>query len=172
LPVIIAAVPDVVYLIGGRGPYEENLRKLASELGVADHVVFLGFVSDACLVSLYSICDLFAMINRDTKMEGPEGFGMVFTEASASGKPVIGGRSGGTADSIVDGTTGYRVNPYDVDAVASQIMGVLTDKILADNLGKNGRKWVEQNFNWISRSDKLADINYYVCKNRNKRYSC
>lgn len=162
MPKILAEVPDAIYLIGGRGPYEENLKRLAGDLGVKDQVKFLGFVANERIPNLYSICDVFVMINRETIQDGPEGFGMVFTEASAAGKPVIGGKSGGTEDSILDGITGYRVDPLNVDEVASHIIKILKDEQLGKTLGRNGREWVERTFDWREKSRLLEKLNMSI----------
>jgi len=159
MPKIIASVPDAVYVICGRGPYEGPLKGLADELGVGKNVRFLGFVPNEKLPNMYSICDLFVMINRDTPGEGPEGFGMVFSEANAAGKPVIGGRSGGNSDSIVEGVTGYRVDPLDVDEVAAQIIMMLRDDGLRATMGRNARAWVVENFNWQEKALQLERLN-------------
>lgn len=156
---ILAEVPDAIYLIAGRGPYEENLKRLAGDLGVEGQVKFLGFVPNERIPNLYSICHVFVMINRETTQDGPEGFGMVFTEASAAGKPVIGGKSGGTEDSILDGITGYRVDPLNVDEVASHIIKILKDEQLGKTLGRNGREWVERTFDWREKSRLLEELN-------------
>jgi phosphatidylinositol alpha-1,6-mannosyltransferase len=156
---ILAEVPDAIYLIAGRGPYEENLKRLAGDLGVEGQVKFLGFVPNEGILNLYSICHVFVMINRETTQDGPEGFGMVFTEASAAGKPVIGGKSGGTEDSILDGITGYRVDPLNVDEVASHIIKILKDEQLGKTLGRNGREWVERTFDWREKSRLLEELN-------------
>jgi phosphatidylinositol alpha-1,6-mannosyltransferase len=159
MPRIIAEIPDTVYIIGGRGPHEKSLKSLAEECGVSSHVRFLGFVPNEQVPDLFSICDVFAMINRDTHVQGPEGFGMVFTEASAAGRPVIGGKSGGTGDSIIDGVTGYRVDPLDVDNVAAHIVRILKDDELRTSLGKQGREWVVKTFDWQLKGKQLEDIN-------------
>ena len=166
LPRIIAEVPNAIYLIGGRGYYEKTLRSLTAELGVEKQVKFLGFVPNEELRSLYSICDLFVMINRDTKQERPEGFGMVFTEASAAGKPVVGGRSGGTEDSIKDGITGYRVDPLNVDEVAFCIIKIIKDEKLRGTLGRNGREWVVKNFDWRERAKQLEQLNRSIFEDK------
>ena len=166
MPKILANVPNAVYLVGGRGPYEERLRSLAAELDLEDHVKFLGFMPNEKLPSLYSICDVFVMINRETSGEGPEGFGMVFSEASAAGKPVIGGKSGGTEDSIQDGVTGYRIDPLNVDEVASYIIRVLKDEELRKTLGRNGREWVVKNFDWRERAKQLERLNMSIFENK------
>jgi phosphatidylinositol alpha-1,6-mannosyltransferase len=162
MPKIIAEVPEAVYIIGGRGPYEKNLRNLAEECGMSSHVIFLGFVPNEQVPDLFSICDVFAMINRDTDVQGPEGFGMVFTEASAAGRPVVGGKSGGTGDSIIDGVTGYRVDPLNVERVAEHIVRILKDDELRDSLGKQGRQWVERTFDWKLKGKQLEALNREV----------
>jgi phosphatidylinositol alpha-1,6-mannosyltransferase len=166
MPKIVKEVPDAIYVVGGRGPYEEKLRHLVAELNLEKHVMFLGFVPIERVSNLYSICDVFVMINRETPGEGPEGFGMVFTEASAAGKPVIGGRSGGTEDSILDGITGYRVDPLNVDEVASCIIKILKDGQLRKTLGRNGREWVVKNFDWRERSKQLEKLNISIFENK------
>lgn len=171
MPRIVTEIPDAVYLICGRGRYEETLRSLATDLGVAQHVKFLGYVPNDKLPSLYSICDVFVMVNRETRGEGPEGFGMVFAEASASGKPVIGGRSGGNEDSIVDGVTGYRIDPHNADEVAACIIKVLNDPELAKRLGRNGREWVVKNCDWREKAKQLEALNRGITDKYAKRDS-
>jgi phosphatidyl-myo-inositol dimannoside synthase len=168
MPKILTDVPDAVYLMGGRGPYEERLRSLAAELNLEDHVTFLGFVPQGKLSHLYSICDVFVMINRETIQDGPEGFGMVFTEASAAGKPVVAGKSGGTEDSVLEGITGYRVDPMNVDEIASCIIKILKDEQLRRTLGRNGREWVERTFDWREKSRELEKLNMSIFESRGK----
>lgn len=159
MPKILAEIPNAVYLVVGRGPYEEKLRQMSSELHVEDKIKFLGFVPNKKIPSLYSICDVFVMVNRETVQDGPEGFGMVFAEASAAGKPVIGGKSGGTEDSIVDGVTGYRVDPHNIEDVAKSIIKVLKDTELRETLGRNGREWVIKNCDWREKARQLEFVN-------------
>jgi len=168
MPKILADVPDAVYLVGGRGPYEERLRSLAAELNLENHVIFLGFVPQGKLFNLYSICDVFVMINRETIQDGPEGFGMVFTEASAAGKPVVAGKSGGTEDSVLDGITGYRVDPMNVDEIASCIIKILKNEQLRKTLGRNGREWVERTFDWREKSRELEKLNKSIFESKGK----
>ncbi|MFC1657046.1 glycosyltransferase family 4 protein [Candidatus Moduliflexota bacterium] len=166
MPRVIAEIPEALYAIGGRGPHEEHLRNLAEELGVSTHVKFLGFIPEEQIPDLYGICDVFVMVNRDTKGQGPEGFGMVFTEASAAGRPVIGGKSGGTGDSILEGVTGYRVDPVDVDDVAAHIIKILKDDELRSSLGRQGREWVVETFDWRIKGSQLEELNSEVLQER------
>jgi glycosyltransferase involved in cell wall biosynthesis len=73
-----------------------------------------------------------------------EGFGISYAEASASGKPVIAGRCGGTEDAVQDGVTGVLVDPHDVAALARTIRVLLSNRPLADRLGRAGREWVSK----------------------------
>jgi len=166
MPRIIKEIPDAIYIVAGRGSYEDKLRHLVAELNLEKHVMFVGFVPIEKVSNLYSICDLFVMINRETAREGPDGCPTVFIEASAAGKPVVGGRSGGTADCILDGITGYRVDPVNVEEVASYIIRLLKDEELRKTLGKNGREWVVKNFNWGERARQLERLNMSIFQNK------
>ena len=75
-----------------------------------------------------------------------EGFGLVVTEALWQGTPVVGSKVGGVTKQVVDGKTGYVVDPRDVEAIASRMARVLDDPEEADALGKGGREHVRQNF--------------------------
>lgn len=90
--------------------------------------------------------------------KGIESFGISFLEANACGKPVIAGRSGGTADAVIDGETGLLVDPHDVDAIASAIILLLTDRDLACRIAENGRRRVERELSWEKVGEKLDGI--------------
>ncbi len=141
-------IPDVVYVIAGDGPYRDTLEKLANRLSLQDSVIFTGYVSEDEKGLYYNAADVFVMPNRELENGDVEGFGIVFLEANAYGKPVIGGRSGGAVDAIVDGKTGLLVNPTDAEEIASAIIQLLDNKDYARQLGLQGRKRVEEDFNW------------------------
>ena len=102
-----SAIPDIKYSIVGTGPEMEELKSLAyGKYGLDEVVEFLGFVDDADMPACYNRADIFIMPSRMTHdTRGTEGFGIVYLEANASGKPVIGGKSGGVSDAVVDGET-------------------------------------------------------------------
>ena len=90
LPHIRQSMPQVKYVMVGTGEELASLTTLVQELGVQDSVVFAGSVPDQELAAYYAACDVFIMPNRE--IDGDiEGFGMVYLEAGAAGKPVIGG---------------------------------------------------------------------------------
>ena len=77
-----------------------------------------------------------------------EGFGITFLEAGACGKPVIAGRHGGAVDAVLEGKTGILVDPLDVTEVSTALVKILSDPILAKQLGENARYYVETEANW------------------------
>ncbi len=144
LPAVRGAVGSVRYLIVGSGPEEPRLRALACDVGCQDDVVFAGHVSDEDLPTFYACCDVFVMPSRALPgRDGIEGFGAVFLEAAACGKPVIAGRSGGIADAVVEGATGILVQPTDVKQLASVLTNLLLNPDEATRLGRNGRQRAE-----------------------------
>jgi phosphatidyl-myo-inositol dimannoside synthase len=147
LPKILKEFPTVKYLIVGIGCDGAYLKNLVCEYGVADHVVFAGEVPDGELASYYAAGDIFIMPNRQIG-EDIEGFGISFLEASAMGKPVIGGKSGGTEDAIVEGVTGFRVDGTRIEDICTAVRALLSDPTRAKFLGENGRQRVLKDFTW------------------------
>jgi phosphatidylinositol alpha-1,6-mannosyltransferase len=142
-----AGFEDVRYLAIGSGAQEADLRALAQTLGVAERFHLLSGVPDDDLPALYNVGTLYLGLSRRIEQQ-VEGFGIALAEASASGLPVLGGRSGGVADAVRDGETGLLVDPEDVAAVAGAIRRLLSDPELARRLGVEGRRAVETFFNW------------------------
>lgn len=152
---------EVVYLIVGRGQEEKRLRRLASELGLEDKVIFAGYVLDAELPRYYNVCDVFVMPNRitqETSLAGDlEGFGISFLEAGACGKPVVAGRSGGVEEAVRDGVTGLLVDPNSEEEIAEAILRLLEDRAWAQELGKQGRRRAET-LSWQKLAEQVAEI--------------
>lgn len=155
LPKILQRVPEVVYLIAGDGPYQGELKRLVQEYGVEVHVIFAGRVDKSELQDFYDACDLFIMPNRELKNGDVEGFGIVFAEANACGKPVIAGRSGGAVDAVRDNQTGLLVDPLDIDEIADAVIHLLKNPEIAKQMGENGRKRVEKELTWNKLVSKM-----------------
>lgn len=153
LPHIIQKVPNVKYIVAGDGEELFSLQALAQTLGVAESVIFAGSISDGDLAAYYSVCDVFIMPNRQIGGD-IEGFGMVYLEAGAAGKPVIGGISGGTDDAILEGITGLRVDGDNVEAITNAAVSLLMDAGKAATMGKAGHSRVINEFNWETVVDR------------------
>jgi phosphatidylinositol alpha-1,6-mannosyltransferase len=82
------------------------------------------------------------MANRQMRDGDVEGFGIVFVEAGACGKPMIAGASGGTGDAVHDGLNGLRVDGTSVDAIARAIVRLAADQELRRRIGEAGRRLV------------------------------
>lgn len=158
LPKVLREVPDLHYVIAGDGPEKENLKKLADELNLSGAVTFAGDVPHERIVDFYNLCDVFVMVNRMEAGGDVESFGMVFTEANAVGKPVIGGNSGGAAEAIVEGKTGFLVQPDSADQVADRLLLLFKSDDLRKRMGEAGLSRVLAEFNWDSRARALRDV--------------
>ncbi len=158
LPRLLDRIPDLMYLIVGDGPYRPRLERLAEELGVRDHVVFAGFVPAAELPSYYRASRALVVPSREFRRGLPvEGFGIVYLEAAACGVPAIGGRGGGTDESIVDGVTGYRVDPRDPAAVADAALELLTDDGRHRRLASAAREHAV-GLDWRRQAERLRQM--------------
>lgn len=157
LPIVLEEVPNAVYLIIGDGKQRQSLMELVEKLDLSDYVIFTGRVPDKELLQYYNICDVFIMPSRE--IDGDiEGFGIVYLEANACSKPVIGGKSGGVYDAVQDGVSGILVDPLDVDEISQALITLLTDDQLAKKLGQQGRKRVEEEFRNLAMAEKLTQI--------------
>jgi len=120
LPRVLAHHPQTIYLIVGDGDDRSRLEMLAKEVGVYEHVRFVGFVAADDLPEHYRLADVFVMPSTG------EGFGIAFLEAMACGVRVIGGNKDGSLDPLGDGRLGVAVDPEDPDALASAICTALS----------------------------------------------
>ncbi|MFC4007711.1 glycosyltransferase family 4 protein [Nonomuraea purpurea] len=145
-PRVLRAVPDAVLLLVGGGPYRRRLERLAAG---HDSIRFTGTVPAAGLPGYYAAAEVFAMPCR-TRWKGVdvEGLGIVFLEASASGLPVVAGRSGGAPDAVRPGETGLVVDGGDVEELAQAIVELLADPEKARKMGAGGRDWIAREWAW------------------------
>lgn len=147
--------PDSCYVVVGDGEMRTELRGLANELGIASSVRFEGRVPHDSLLQYYNACDAFVMPSK-TESPDVEGFGIVFLEANACGKPVIGTYSGGIPSAVVNEETGILVEERDPEALAGAINRLFGDPELAQTLGKRGRERVEREANWDMAAEKIV----------------
>jgi len=154
-------LPPWHYLVVSDGPYRGALEELSATLGLQDRVTFTGFVDDDEIPVYYNLCDVFAMPNREVKSDtgsslSVEGFGMVFVDAAACGKPVIAGRSGGAVDALDDGVNGILVEPGDVDSLRQALLR-LADPDLRARMGAAGIEFAAR-FQWDETARRLRNF--------------
>lgn len=139
-------LPNLRYVIAGDGHERERLEALVTELGVGKQVFFAGVVPESELTAYYAASDIFLLPNR--VHEGDiEGFGIVFLEAAASGKPVIGGNSGGVPEAVERDVTGLLVDGS-VDEVVKAIRRLATSESQRQRFGLAGRVRALGLFSW------------------------
>ena len=153
LPALVRRGVDVHCAIAGIGDDRDYLHDVAREAGVADRVHLLGAVSHEDLPRWYNACDLFAMPNRDIGGD-TEGFGLVYMEANACGKPVLAGLAGGTGSAVEEGINGLRVDGERVEAVEQGLARLLLDPEAARRMGQAGRDRAVSRFT----SDQRAEL--------------
>lgn len=119
LPELRKEFPGLRYVIAGRGGYAAELKRRVAEHGLKEAVIFAGFVPNTELADYYRLCDVFVMPSRG------EGFGIVFLEALACGKPVVAGNADGSADAVDQGRLGVLVDPQNRAELTEALRGLL-----------------------------------------------
>ncbi|WP_077104201.1 GDP-mannose-dependent alpha-(1-6)-phosphatidylinositol monomannoside mannosyltransferase [Mycobacterium terramassiliense] len=159
LPSIRRHIDGAALVVVGGGPYQDALRKLARDCGVAEHVTFTGGVRADELPAHHALADVFAMPCR-TRGAGMdvEGLGIVFLEASATGVPVVAGLSGGAPETVQHNKTGLVVDGRSVDEVAEAVTALLGDRDRAAAMGAAGRTWVTSQWRWDALAARLGEL--------------
>ncbi len=142
LPQVLRKLPDAFLVLVGDGEDRPRLEQMARDLGVSDHTRFLYGLTQDELFSCYANCQVFALPSRG------EGFGFVYLEAMAFGKPVIGGAHGGAVDVIEDGVTGCLVPHGDIERLSRALEILLADPVRAAQMGARGRDRLAQKFSF------------------------
>lgn len=119
LPELRKEIPNIVYLIAGRGPDQHRLKKKAMELDVAKHVIFAGYICEEEKVGHYRLADAFVMPSQG------EGFGIVLLEAMACGIPVVASKADGGFEAVREGKLGIVVGPSNETEIKAGIVAAL-----------------------------------------------
>jgi phosphatidylinositol alpha-1,6-mannosyltransferase len=152
MPQLLAEVPHAHLVLIGEGGDRQRLEQLACDLSVSEHVQFLGKLTLDELRGWYAHCDVFALPSAG------EGFGLVFLEAMACAKPVIGGAYGGTPDVIEDNVTGMLVPHGDAAPLAAALKLILCDTSRARSMGERGRARVEQRYTFAKFESRMIEL--------------
>jgi phosphatidylinositol alpha-1,6-mannosyltransferase len=155
------------YVIVGDGQERARLEGLVDHFNVRDHVTFAGEVPAEQLPQYFAACDVFALPNR-IEQSDVEGFGIVFLEAAASGKPAIGGNSGGVPEAIADGVSGLLVSGTDAAELAATLARLMDSDALRRSLGEAGRARAVRQFGWDAAAERVAAVTRQVV-NRNRQ---
>jgi len=158
IPRLLLRWPDIQLVMVGAGDDREWLVNLTRDSGVQKHVHFLSGISYGELSACYAVAEIFALPSRG------EGFGFVYLEAMARGKPVIGGAHGGAPEVIQDGVTGYLVQHGDTVQLATSIDALLSNPELARVMGARGKERVEKEFRFSVFAKGFKKILRELCE--------
>lgn len=163
---VVKEEPMVRLVIIGAGDKEPYLQ-MAEKLKISERVAFLGEISDEELLRYYQMCDVFMLLPREDEHDHFEGFGLVYLEANACGKPVIGTWSGGVPEAVQDGVTGFLVPPDSPKEAAMALLKLLRNENLCRTMGEAGRVWAQKH-DWSEVVEQYIKI-YEMVLERNKQ---
>ena len=158
LPRLLTQRPEVQLALVGAGDDRAWLEDLAEQTGVNRHVHFLTGLTYSEIAACYAACEIFALPSRG------EGFGLVYLEAMACGKPIIGGLHGGAPEVIQDGVTGYLVPHGDPIQLATSLETLLADPVHAKEMGARAKQRAEHEFRFNVFAKSLKKILREQCE--------
>ena len=158
LPYVKKLFPHIKYLIAGLPTEQPQLEVLATQLGVADQVIFLGKVAQSDLPILYNQADLFVLVSRQTDDGNVEGYGIVVTEAALCGTTSIVANHSGLTETIIANVTGLIVEPENPEATAHAINRLLADDLLRRKMGEAAQQYAINNATWEKRIDQYDQL--------------
>ena len=147
---------DFVYLLVGDGEMKTVWQAHAEKFGVSDNVVFVGALDGEELVRYFHACDMYVHTPRVIYYNF-EGFGIVYLEAGACGKPSIAADAGGVADAVVQNETGFIVPDGDVAHIADKMLQLLRDGALRQTMGDAGREYARKH-DWAPIVDEFLKL--------------
>jgi len=162
MPEIIRNHPETELVMVGGGSQEDALKRLANDLGISTHVRFTGPLPAESVREVLKEADIFVM-----PTQCPEAFGVAALEAQAMEVPVLASRKGGIPEAVLDGETGILFDPDKTRELSAAITKLITNPGLRKQMGKKGRQFVSETYNWSVCAKKMEDI-YFSLLNRGK----
>lgn len=154
---------DVEFVMAGRGPQLDAMRRLAAERGLEGRISFPGFVPHEEVAEFMRGLDILVNCSR------AESFGVVICEASASGIPVIATNVGGVRETVKDGETGILVSRDEPAALAAAMLRLAEDTDLRGRLGRAGRAFIQSAYDWESCVRRFIEVITSAHLNHSKR---
>ena len=146
------------YIIGSQSnqSYYNYLKELVAKYNLQDNVFFIAEINDKKLIELYQDCNLFVLTSVNVGFHF-EGYGLVYLEAGACGKPVIGTFNCGAEDAVDNQITGLLVEQNNIEQTAEAMLKILQNNDLALRLGEAGRKKAKA-MSWQKTVDQYEQI--------------
>lgn len=145
---------NVQFLLVGTGEFRSELEDIIKRERLEDKVMFAGRVPNEDLPNYYAATDIFVL----PSVSRLEAFGIVALEAMASSVPVIVSDIPGVRDVIVEGKHGLLAEPMNSENLAGKIRTLIENPDMAERMGKNGRKRVEERFTWSKVAEEIEGV--------------
>ena len=158
LPLILTRHPQITLRIAGDGPEKNNLKRVCEKLGINANVRFLGAVKNERLPALYQTSGVLVFPSVIADDGDQEGFGLVLVEALGCECPAIVTDLPAMQDIIEDGKTGLVVPQKNIRKLAEKVILLLDDQKLRESLGREGRRYVLRNFDWMIIAEKYRKL--------------
>ena len=155
---VAEVIPHATLTVVGDGEDRAKCEELVEKLGLLDRVVFAGSLPHGQVYQHMSRADVFVQHNVRTGEGQEESVAGTVSEASAHQLPIVGTKSGGVPEAVIDGRTGILVEPGDVDGMAEAIVRLYRDPALREEMGKAGRALVEEKFNLDKQNRMLEKL--------------
>lgn len=163
LPLVLEKVPNAKFIIAGATRFDRiSVQDFVLSKKMRNSLIFTGYVSEAEVPLLYSICDIFCYPSMW------EGFGLTPAEAQASGKPVVAFNHCAIPEVVRNNETGILVEPKDHKKMAEAIIKLLKDMNLRKFMGNEGRKRVEKLFTWDLSAKKTFEVYRNIVEDKGK----
>lgn len=149
---LIKKYEDLLYLVIGDGPDRAKLEELTRDLGLANHVVFIGHVPHEIVMKYMANCEVFTLPSWQ------ETFGLVYVEAMAHAKPVVAVQKQGVDGIVIHGKNGLLVKPRDIDSLVEALDFLLSHPEEARTMGERARKLVLDHYTWEKNAEKTIQV--------------
>jgi glycosyltransferase involved in cell wall biosynthesis len=150
---VLAQHPNTHFALVGDGAGEEDFRRQARELGIAESVTFTGLVEDPLKEGVYAASDIFCLASR-----WQEAFGLVLGEAMICARPVVATRVGGIPELVEDGRTGLLAATGNPPDLAAKLLQLLRDPALRLEMGRAGRVAAQTKFNLKEKVREIVSL--------------
>lgn len=152
MPKILSNYHDAKLIIAGRGGMMDELRAEASNLGLNDKIYFTGYLNSKQVQKMYKCADVAVFPSTY------EPFGIVALEAMLAGVPTVVSDVGGLNEIVDHGINGMKAYAGNPNSIADSVLSILYDGKLANNIAKNAKAKVKEEFNW----NKIAQDTHYI----------
>lgn len=142
-------------LVVGRGDLKEYYQTQARELGVAQRVIFVGYINDFDLGDYYNLADIFVLPSVDRS----EAFGLVYVEAMACAKPVVAVNLPGVRTVVDDGRTGFLIEPNNLEQLGQRLLELINNPAERQAMGQAGFTKAQEKYCWsVTVNNQLVKV--------------